>query len=460
MTIRRASRSLVLICVFIIILCLHAAQAMALDVIKRTEPDGLLVVQAEQHALPIVMVTLLIKASPVDEQPGKAGVAHLTSKMLTEGTVGESASELNEDIEFLGASLEASTNYDFTSVSLSVLKKDIDKGFAIFSDVVLHPAFKENDLGRKKSLIVGILKQKEEEPSFAARQAFIKEVFGNHAYGRLVEGNAATVRGLQRDDVVHFYRAHYLPENAILSVVGDLTPAELDALLKKYFSSWQGTPSPRVSSPHGEGDIIAVHGEHTGKSATMRRVLIDRDISQANIILGHKGISRNNPDYYAVTVMNYILGGGGFASRLVKTVREEMGLTYNINSSFVGNKEPGQFEVDVQTKNASAGTVVEETLKQIKKIRTEPVSDQELADAKAYLTGSFPLRLETSRRLADFLAAVQFYNLGDDYIKRYPEYIKNVTKEDVQRVAKKYLNVENPVIVIVGDQKKIKLPDF
>lgn len=307
---------------------------------------------------------------------------------------------------------------------------------------------------------MGILKQKEEEPSFAARQAFIKEVFGNHAYGRLVEGNAATVRGLQRDDVVHFYRAHYLPENAILSVVGDLTPAELDALLKKYFSSWQGTPSPRVSSPHGEGDIIAVHGEHTGKSATMRRVLIDRDISQANIILGHKGISRNNPDYYAVTVMNYILGGGGFASRLVKTVREEMGLTYNINSSFVGNKEPGQFEVDVQTKNASAGTVVEETLKQIKKIRTEPVSDQELADAKAYLTGSFPLRLETSRRLADFLAAVQFYNLGDDYIKRYPEYIKNVTKEDVQRVAKKYLNVENPVIVIVGDQKKIKLPDF
>lgn len=151
MTIRRASRSLVLICVFIIILCLHAAQAMALDVIKRTEPDGLLVVQAEQHALPIVMVTLLIKASPVDEQPGKAGVAHLTSKMLTEGTVGESASELNEDIEFLGASLEASTNYDFTSVSLSVLKKDIDKGFAIFSDVVLHPAFKENDLGEKRA---------------------------------------------------------------------------------------------------------------------------------------------------------------------------------------------------------------------------------------------------------------------------------------------------------------------
>lgn len=155
--------------------------------------------------------------------------------------------------------------------------------------------------------------------------------------------------------------------------------------------------------------------------------------------------------------MNYILGGGGFASRLMKVVRDEMGLTYSIYSSFSGNKEPGQFEVEVQTKNESAGTVIKEILKQINKIKTETVTNQELKDAKAYLTGSFPRRLETSRRIADFLAAVQFYNLGDDYIEKYPDYISRVTKEDILRVAKKYLNSENYILVIVGNKKKMDL---
>ncbi len=434
-------------CIVLLSICIHVTGARAMEVKKYTGPNGLLVVQVEQHSLPIVMATLLIKASPLDEQPDKAGVANLTSKMLTEGTVQKSAAELNEDIEFLGASLETATNYDYTTVSLSVLKKDIDTGFALFSDVVLNPAFKEDDLKRKKDLVLGAFKQKEEEPSFVAKKAFLQGVFGTHAYGRPVEGDEATVKGLNREDVAHFYHMHYLPGNAVLCVVGDLTTGELDALIKKYFSPWQGHAAQHAVSPHKEKTTIGITG--------VKRVLINRAISQANIILGHKGIARDNPDYYAVTVMNYILGGGGFASRLMKVEREEMGLTYNIRSSFAANKEPGQFEVEVQTKNESGGTVVEETLGQIRKIRSGPVSDQELADAKAYLTGSFPLRLETSRRVADFLAAVQFYGLGDDYIRKYPAYINSVTKEEVLRVANKYLNTENYVLVIVGNQKEI-----
>jgi zinc protease len=155
--------------------------------------------------------------------------------------------------------------------------------------------------------------------------------------------------------------------------------------------------------------------------------------------------------------MNYIFGGGGFASRLMKVIRDEMGLTYSINSFFAPNKYPGRFEVEVQTKNESAGRVIEEILKQIRLIKAVPVTNQELQDAKDYLTGSFPRRLETSRKIADFLVAVQYYNLGDDYVDKYRDYIGGVTKEDVLRVARKYLNDENYVLAIVGNKKKLKL---
>jgi len=155
--------------------------------------------------------------------------------------------------------------------------------------------------------------------------------------------------------------------------------------------------------------------------------------------------------------MNYIFGGGGFSSRLMKVIRDEMGLTYSINSFFAATKYPGRFEVEVQTKNESAGRVIDEMLKQMRLMKAESISNQELQDAKDYLIGSFPRRLETVRKTADFIAAVQYYRLGDDYIDRYKDYVAKVTKEDVLRVARKYLDDENYVLVIVGNKKKLVL---
>jgi len=192
-------------------------------------------------------------------------------------------------------------------------------------------------------------------------------------------------------------------------------------------------------------------------STQPRIEVIDKDVSQANIVMGRMGISRDNPDYYAVQVMNYIFGGGGFASRLMKTVRDEMGLTYSINSFFASTLYPGRFEIDVQTKNESADLVIKETLKQVRKMRTDGVTDGELADAKDYMIGSFLRRIETSKKIVDFMAAVEFYKLGGDYIERYREYISKVTKEDVSRMAKKYLSDEDLLIIVVGNKKKMKL---
>lgn len=430
------------------IYCLLLTNANALDIKKQTLQNGLTVLHLEKHDLPIAVITLLIKASPLNEAEEKAGTAYLTARLLTEGTSNRSASEISEEIEFIGASIDISNNSDYTTISLSVLKKDLEIGLDIFSDLVLNPLFSDNEIRRKKELIKGSLMQSEDNPSFVASKVFIKEVFGTHPYGRLITGSAESIENITRDDILMFYKKYYQPQNAILTFVGNLTSDEMDSLTKKYFGQWK----TEEKSQCPEAKIQMAEDERQ-----KRIVIINKDITQANIILGHRGIARDNPDYYAVSVMNYILGGGGFASRLMRVVRDEMGLAYSIYSSFSVNKEPGQFEVEVQTKNESAGVVIKEILRQIDRIRKEPVAEQELDDAKAYLTGSFPRRLETSRKIADFIAAIQYYGLGDDYIEKYPEYIKNITKEDVLRVAKKYLDSENYVLVVVGNAEKMNL---
>jgi zinc protease len=424
---------------------LLSTDVYAIDVKKTILPNGLVVLHSEKHSLPIVMVTLLVKASPLNEPKDKAGLANLTAELLTEGTKNRSATGMSEEIEFIGASLDVSVVNDYTIATLSVLKKDINKGFELFSDILLNPVFPEKEIERKKELIKGSLRLLEENPAFLAERAFKKEIFGEHPYGRLIEGSVDSIDTIRREDLIRFCSAYFLPNNSILSVVGDLTKEELNSLMEKYLCDWKKASLPS----------IVTKGLNDGK--VKKTVPIEKDLTQANIILGHLGISRDNPDYYAISVMNYILGGGGFSSRLMQTIRDEMGLAYDVNSFFTTNKEQGLFQIEVQTKNESANLVISEILNQMKRIRHEPVSDEELSDAKSYLTGSFLRRLDTNRKIADFLASVEFYNLGLDYAEKYPSYINSITKEDIIRVAQKYLNPENYVLVIVANQKKAEI---
>jgi len=414
----------------------------AINVNKTILPNGLVVLHSEKHSLPIVMVTLLIKASPLNEPKDKAGLANLTAELLAEGTKNRSSTDISEEIEFIGASLDVSVVSDYTSVTLSVLKKDINKGFELFSDILLNPVFPEKEIERKKELVKGSLRHSEEDPAFLAERAFKKEIFGEHPYGRLIEGSVDTIDAIKRKDLITFYSAYFLPNNSILSVAGDLTEEELNSLIKTYLKDWEKADLPS----------IVTQGFNIGKAK--RTVQIDKDLTQANIILGHIGIRRDNPDYYAVSVMNYILGGGGFSSRLMQTIRDEMGLAYDVDSFFTSNKEKGLFQIEVQTKNDSANSVISEILNQMKKMRQKIVSDEELSDAKSYLTGSFPRRLDTNRKIADFLASVEFYNLGLDYAEKYSTYINSITKKDIFRVAQKYLDPEDYVLVVVANQKK------
>jgi zinc protease len=407
--------------------------------------NGMVLLLSEKHEIPMVTVSMAIKAGSVVEPGDKPGLASLTASLLTQGTAKRTASQISREIDFIGGSLSVSGGEDYATAGLRVLKKDIKTGFDLLSDVLMHPVFDQKEIDRKVKEILAAIQQQKEEPAVIAGEAFTKAVFGSHPYGKTSDDVAAFLPNLTRQDVLDFYTGRYGPNDTIIAVVGDVTEREVLSLLEEQFTGWK---------PVKEG-VPSRQGPPAIGGVTVKK--LDKNITQANIAMGHVGISRENPDYYAVMIMNYILGGGGFSSRLMDNIRDNRGLAYDVHSSFSAQKEPGPFRVWMQTKNESANESINEIFKELKRIRTEPVLEKELADAKAYLTGSFPLRMDTYAKIAGILTAIEIYNLGLDYPQKYPGLINAVTREDILRVAKTYLDPDHMVIVVLGNQEKIKL---
>jgi zinc protease len=430
---------------FILLSSLAAPVAATKLAERETLSSGMVVLHTERHSVPMVSIVMAIRTGSIADPSAKAGLAYLTAALLTEGTQKRTSREINEAIEFVGGSLSASAGADYTTVSLTVLKKDIELGFDLLSDIVLHPAFPEEEIMRKKRITMNWLIQQNEEPGAVASIAFSKAVFGAHPYGRQVQGTIETIPGINQQDLVDFHRGYFAPNNAIVSVVGDIGRDELKLLLDRYFGDWKQKEIPADALP----GILPRNGPTVIK--------INKDLTQANIILGHLGITRVDPDYYAVTVMNYILGGGGFASRLMDNIRDNRGLAYDVHTYFSANRYSGSFQAGLQTKNESANTAIAEVIKEMERMRTEQVGDRELDDAKSYLTGSFPLRIDSNSKIAGFNLVVEYYGLGLDYVDRYPAIINAITKEDILRVARKYLDPANYVLVVVGNLEKADL---
>ncbi len=407
--------------------------------------NGMVLLLAERHEIPMVTVSMAIKAGSVVESPDKPGLASLTASLLSQGTAKRTANQISREIDFIGGSLSVSGGDDYASAGLRVLKKDLRTGFELLADVLMHPVFDQKEIDRKVKETLASIQRQKEEPDVIAGEAFSKAVFGGHPYGRTNDDVAAYLPKLTRQDLVDLYSRRYGPNDAIIAVVGDVNEKEIVSLLNEQFKGWKS--AERTETERAKPPVIG--------SLVVKK--LDKNITQANIAMGHLGISRENPDYYAVMIMNYILGGGGFSSRLMDNIRDNRGLAYDVHSSFSAQKEPGSFQVWVQTKNESANQAIEEIFKELKRIRTEPVSEKELADAKAYLTGSFPLRMDTYAKIAGMMTSVEIYNLGLDYPQKYPAIINAVTREDILRVAKKYLDPDKMVIVVLGNQEQIKL---
>lgn len=411
-----------------------------------TLPTGMVLLIKEVKALPSVYLQLVIESGSLLDPEGKEGLAALTTECLLTGTRRRTAAQISEEIDFTGGTLAVKSGKDYTSISLIVLKKALPTGLELLSDILTQPAFRPKEMAKKKEEFQARIRREEENPGVLAEKAFLAELFDSRAYGRPLLGTAGSVSGLKRKDLADFYQGPLCHSRAICAAVGQITEKEFISLWTKHLGSW---PESITESP------IRVSAE--SKATRVRVKRIDRDLTQANIILGHRGIPRNHPDYYAVFVMNYILGGGGFRSRLMDSIREEKGLAYSIYSLFVPGKHAGYFEAAVETKNAAAGLAVREILKEMRRIKARGISDEELDEAQLYLTGSFPLKIDTNAKIVQLLTDVEFYNLGLDYPSRYPELINAVTKKEVEDAAQKYLHPEGCTLVVVGRQKEISL---
>lgn len=412
---------------------------------RQVLPSGMVLLVSEKRAVPIVTATMLIQAGAILDPPDKAGLANLTAELLTQGTKTRTATQISEAIEFVGGSLSVEAGQDVTTVSLSVLSRDLDLGLDLLADILLNPTFAPDEIQRKVQEVLAGIKRKQEDPGEVSAEAFAALVFGSHPYGRPVEGIESSVPTITRDDLVKFNEAYFRPNRTIMAVVGDVSIPDLTRRMEAKLGAWK-PGGPNFTPPPPPAPLA-------------RPVVrtIQRDVTQANINLGHLGVTRDNPDYYAIQVMNYILGGGGVTSRLTAKIREEKGWAYDVGSAFIPDKYAGTFNASLQTKNEVAQDAIEAVLAEIRRIREQPVGEDELKDAKAYLTGSFPLRLDTSSKIVRLLANIEYFGLGLDYVDRYPGLISAVTAADIQRVAQKYLNPDRYALAVVADLAKAKI---
>jgi zinc protease len=427
------------------LLALYVPASHALEIRRTKLNNGAVLLVSEQHQLPMVSIAIAFDAGSRRDPAGAEGLAELTAASLEQGTKELSVSDFNQKIDFMGGSISVGADRDYVYASMTSLKKYEDDTLHLLAQSLENPGLRDNDIVRKRGDQVAAIKASEEEPGYTAMVAFAKLLFGNGPYGHPTEGFADSVAKLTPDEVRNFYHRYYRMGDAVIAVVGDVDLNTIKSRIDQEITGLAGTV-PAQAEPAAPSIAPGIHAD-----------LINRNVAQANLILGSGGIARSNPDYYKIQVMNYILGGGGFSSRLMKEVRSKAGLAYSIDSAFSAGKFPGAFAVVLQTKNQSAQEALKLILAQVREIQNQPVSDLELASAKKYLIGSFPLRLDRQSQIVSFMLQVELYGLGLDYAERYPKLIGEVTSLDVKETAQKYLHPDALDLVAVANQSLAKI---
>ena len=400
-------------------------------------PNGVLLLVAERPAIPIVVVRVYLRAGSVYDPADAGGLANLTADLLTRGTARRSGPELDSAIEFVGGSLEGDAGRDGATVGLSVLRKDLTLGLDLLAEVLLEPAFPEAELKRRVEEIAAGIQRSEQDPEAVAGRAMARLLYPGHPYGRPVPGTVESVRRLTREQVVAFHRENYRPDAAVISVVGDVTREEIVRELARRLRSWA---APATRRPH-------IAQAPSAPPVESRR--IERDLTQATVSLARPGIRQDHPDYFPLVVANYILGGGS-ASRLYATVREERGLAYSVYSGLGPGRYGASYFVGLQTRLEAVDEAVRLVKEQMARMAREAVTPRELDAAKSYLIGSYALRTDTSGKIAGLLVAVEEYRLGLDWPDRFKAGISRVTAADIRRVATTYMDPATFSSVIVG----------
>jgi zinc protease len=416
------------------------------DITRTTLPNGLRVLVAENHNAPLVSLRALVRSGADHDSARTAGLASITAEMLDEGAGDRDAIRIAEDVGTLGGSLGTGADWDATYISLDVLSRNAEPSIAIFGDVTARPTLPPEDLERVRAERLNDILQQRNEPSAIAGKRFAGLLYGTGAYGNSVTGNADSVARISIDDVRRFFGEHFLPNNSSVVVSGAIDGGEAIELVTRALGDWK----PGVEPPRPEVTAHPIHASHI--------YIIDRPQAvQSEIRIGHLGVARSCEDYFALSVMNAIFGGV-FNSRINLNLRERHGYTYGARSQFAFRRQAGPFLVAAPVRNEVTRESIVEMVSELRRIRTGDIDDRELDDTKNYLMGVFPATVQTASDIASRLVDMELYSLPDDYFDHYRENIAAVSREEITRVANKYLDPDRLLIVVVGSAKDIREP--
>lgn len=408
---------------------------------EATLANGLRLIVVENHRLPVVSLSLSFPAGTAVDPAGKEGLSEMVAGLLTKGAGDRSADAIAAAIEGVGGRFSASSGSDALTVSAGVLTSDLDLAFGLLADAIQRPAFPERELELLRTQTLSALQLELSQPAALADRYFAKAVYGAHPYGR--RQSRESVRGITRDDLAAFARERLQPAGAMLVVAGALSLAEARARAEKAFAGWTGTPAatppfpdPPASNPT---EILLIHRPGS---------------VQSNIVAGNVTFPASHPLRYAATMANKVLGGGADA-RLFLILREAKSWTYGAYSSLSSLRGPGTFEATTEVRTEVTDSALVELLSQLRRIRTEPVSAEELQGAKGALVGSFPLTVETADQIAEAVARAKRLDLPADYLATYRTKLAAVRAAELQSAAQQMIRADHLAIVVVGDAIKI-----
>jgi len=404
--------------------------------------NGLEVVIFPNNKLPLVSFRLAFQSGDIQDPADAKGLTSATTSMLTEGTSEYTSAQLAEKIERLGAGLSAHASDDFTTIAASCLSLYSEEILHLVADVVLRPTFPENELDLYRRNTIEHLKFQRSQPAFLANEQSARLIYGEHPYSN-ISPRAEDIQKLEREKLTAFHHQRFIASNAMLIAVGDVEPDALMKDLDDLFGDWKQGSAPE--------NVAASPAARKARTLT----IVDRPGSaQSNIVIGNLAIRRTSPDYFAMLVMNQVLGAGA-SSRVFMNLREEKGYTYGAYTRLETKKLAGDFEATAEVRTAVTGDSLREFFLEFDRIRQESVGEVELDDAKNFLTGVFPLRAETQEGLTNMIVNQHLYSLPDDYLQTYRDNVRGVSADEVQRVAQDYIRTEEMAIVIVGDAKEV-----
>ncbi len=405
-------------------------------------PNGLKVVVIEDKRLPLVNFQLAIPGGGSREPRESIGITSMVTDLLKEGTKTRSSKQIAQEIENIGGLVFAFSNDDNTVVSASALSKYASDVLKLMADVTLNPSFPENEVKLFKNSLLQGLEAQRAAPSFLANEAKAKVLWGDHPYG-IVSPTKETISSIDRDKIAAYHKQAMIPNNAVLVIVGNVDKVKITAEMKALFGSWKKGENPVTK--------FAAPPVRTERTLT----IIDRPgSSQSTVTMGNIAIERNNSDYFPMLVLNQIYGSGA-SSRLFTNIREKKGYTYGAYSDFDTRRLAGSFGAGADVRNEVTGASLKEFFFEMERIRKETVPTKELSDAKGYLTGIFPLQVETQNGLLGQFINIQLNKLPANYLQTYRDKINAVTSADIQRVANKYIQPDKIALVIVGDTSEI-----